>query len=349
MIRLGTWATVVAGAVIVVNISAAAQEQAAAPGAEQTVDSAVQPSADPPAPPADDPPAQRVVVEEPAPPAAESPAPPAAEAPAPAVVESPAPPAAEAPAPAVVESPAPPAAEAPAPAVVESPAPPAAEPPAPAAVAPPEAPAAEAAAPPAEEEAKAEEGEPEAEEEAPPVEEVPPAPPVAQFVDINDAIPGRFFDAKNTAPSVDDPNRLVIAFHSGIDWNTWKNTEFRASTEAFSYPAAMDTISFRIEAPEGFYIARVTYSQGGRGSILRTGRAAGTAQWVVGSFAAPLAQFGTTPALKSEADLTGLGLTSVPVSITNGLFAFTAPSAGSAIVEVNAAEVQVYLEALPNP
>jgi len=349
MIRLGTWATVVAGAVMVVNLSAAAQEQAAAPAAEQTVDSAVQPSADPPAPPADDPPAQRVVVEEPpAPPAAESPAPPAAEAPAPAVVESPAPPAAEAPAPAVVESPAPPAAEAPAPAVVESPAPPAAEPPAAAAVAPPEAPAAEAAAPPAEE-AKAEEGEPEAEEEAPPVEEVPPAPPVAQFVDINDAIPGRFFDAKNTAPSVDDPNRLVIAFHSGIDWNTWKNTEFRASTEAFSYPAAMDTISFRIEAPEGFYIARVTYSQAGRGSIIRTGRAAGTAQWVVGSFAAPLAQFGTTPALKSEADLTGLGLTSVPVSITNGLFAFTAPSAGSAIVEVNAAEVQVYLEALPNP
>ena len=142
---------------------------------------------------------------------------------------------------------------------------------------------------------------------------------------------------------------MIIAFHSGIDWNTWKNTEFRASTEAFSYAAAMDTISFRIEAPEGFYIARVTYSQGGRGSIIRTGKAAGTAQWVVGAFAAPLAQFGTTPALTGEADLTGLGMTSVPVSITNGLFAFATPSSGSAIVEVNSAEVQVYLEPLTNP
>ena len=298
MMRLGTWAAVVAGAVMVVNLSAAAQEQAA----EQTVDSAVQPSVDPPAPPADDPPAQRAVVE---------------------------------------ESPAPPAVEPPAPSAPEAPAPSAAEPPAPAAVAP-EAPAEEAAAPPVEE-AEAEE----AEEEAPPVEETPPAPPVAQFVDINDAIAGRFFDARKTAPSGDDPNRLVIAFHTGIDWNTWKNTDFRASTEAFSYPVAMDTISFTIEAPKGFYIARVTYTQGGRGSILRTGKAAGTAQWVVGAFAAPLAQFGTNPTVVgAEADLTGLGMTSVPVSITNGLFAFATPSLGSAIVEVNNAEVQVYLEPL---
>ncbi len=262
MIRLGTLATVVTGAVMVVNLSAAAQEQAAAPAAEQTVDSAVQPTAEPPAP---------------------------------------------------------------------------------AAVAPPEAPAEEAAAPPVEE-AEA--------EEAPPVEEVPAAPPVAQFLDINDAVPGRFFDAKATAAgaaAAEPSNTLKIEFHAGIDWTTWKNTEFRASTESFSYAAAMDTISFRIKAPEGFYISRVTYSQAGRGSILRTGKAVGTAQWVVGAFAAPLAQFGTTPTLKGEADLTGLGMTSVPVSITNGLFAFATPSLGSAIVEVNSAEVQVFLEPLTNP
>ena len=39
-------------------------------------------------------------------------------------------------------------------------------------------------------------------------------------------------------------------------------------------------------------------------------------------------------------------MTSVPVSITNGLFAFATPAAGSASVEVNTAEVQVYLEPL---
>ena len=266
MIRLGKWTTVVVGGVMVLNLSAAAQEQAAGPAAEQTVDSTVQPSADPPAPPA-----------------AEPPAPTAAEAPAPTAAER-----------VVAEEP-----------VAE-------EPPA----------------------------------EQPVVEEVPPLPPVAKFLAINDAVPGRFFNAAATAPHGDDANRLVIAFHSGIDWSTWKNTDFRASTESFSHTAAMDTISFRIEAPKGFYISRITYTQGGRGSAVRLGKAAGSAQWVVASVAAPLGQFGTTPTLKGEADLTGLAMTSVPVSITNGLFAFAPSAAGSATLEVNSAEVQVYLEPL---
>ena len=327
MIRLGTWATVVAGAVMVVNLSTAAQEQAAGPAAEQTVDSTVQPSADPPAPPADDPPAPVVVEEPPASPAVESPAPPAAEPPAPAATEPPAPAATEPPAPAAAEPPAPSAAEPPAPAAAESS----------------EAPAEEAAAPPVEEAA--------VEEETPPVEEAPALPPVAKFVDINDAVPGRFFDAKATAAGAAEPsNTLRIEFHSGIDWNTWKNTEFRASTESFNYTAAMDTISFRIEAPAGYYISRVTYSQGGRGSALRLGRAGGGAQWVVASVAAPLGQFGTNPTVVgAEADLTGLGMTSVPVSITNGLFVSAPPAAGAALLEVNSAEVQVSLEPLTNP
>jgi hypothetical protein len=176
----------------------------------------------------------------------------------------------------------------------------------------------------------------------------PPAsePPVAKFLDISDAVPARFFDARATAPHVDDANRLVIGFHSGIDWTTWKATDFRASTEAFSHATAMDTLSFRIEAPEGFYIARITYTQRGRGSIIRTGKAAGSAHWVVAAAAAPLGLFGTTPTLKGEADLTGLSMTSVPVSITNGLFAFATPALGSASLEVISAEVQVCLEPL---
>ena len=247
MIRLGKWATVVAGAVMVFNVAVRAQEPAG-PAVEPTMDSTVPPSADPSAPTADDPPAEPVVFEEPP---------------------------------------------------------------------------------------------------APPVEEAPPLPPAAKFLDINDAVPARFFDARATAPHDDDPNRLVIAFHSGIDWNTWKGTEFKASTESFSHTAAMDTISFRIEAPEGFYISRITYSQAGRGSAVRLGKAAGSAQWVVGAVAAPLGLFGTTPTLKGEADLTGLAMTSVPVSITNGLFVFAPQAAGSATLEVNSAEVQVYLEPLP--
>jgi len=210
------------------------------------------------------------------------------------------------------------------------------DPPEPAPVDPPAPPADEVPAP------------PEAEAPAPPDAEpaAAPAPPVVKFVEINDAVPARFFDSRATAPHADDPNRLVIAFHSGIDWTTWKATDFRASSEAFGHAAAMDTISFRVEAPKGFYISRITYSQGGRGSIVRTGRAAGSAHWVVGAVAAPLGLFGTMPTLKGEADLTGLGMTSVPVSITNGLFAFATPTSGSASLEINSAEVQVYLEPL---
>jgi hypothetical protein len=179
----------------------------------------------------------------------------------------------------------------------------------------------------------------------PPAE--PPAPPVAKFVGINDAVPSRFFDAETTAEHADDhPNRLIIAFHSGIDWTTYKATEFRASSASFSYAAAMDTISFRVEAPAGFYIATITYSQAGAGSIIRTGKAAGSAHWVVGAFAAPLGLFGANPTLNGEANLTGLGLTTVPVSITNGLFAFATPTSGSASVEVTGAEVTVCLEPL---
>jgi hypothetical protein len=169
------------------------------------------------------------------------------------------------------------------------------------------------------------------------------APPVAKFLDINDAVPSRFFDAEATAPHPDDPNRLVIAFHSGIDWATWKRTEFRASTAAFSHTNAMDTISFRVVAPDGFYIAKITYTQAGTGSIIRTGKAAGSAQWVVGAYAAPLGLFGTNPTLTGEADLTGLAMRSIPVSITNGLFAFATPALGSSSLEVTSAEVQVYL------
>jgi hypothetical protein len=173
--------------------------------------------------------------------------------------------------------------------------------------------------------------------------DLPADPPVAKFVDINDAVSSRFFDADNTAPDKDDPNKLVIAFHSGMDWTTWKATDFRASTAAFSHLAAMDTISFRVVAPDGFYIAKITYTQSGRGSVLRLARAAGSAHWVVGNFAAHLGLFGTNPTLTGEADLTGLAMTSVPVSITNGLFSFAAPALGAATLEVSSAEVQVYL------
>lgn len=165
------------------------------------------------------------------------------------------------------------------------------------------------------------------------------------FSEIRDAVPGRFFNAATTAVSELDPNTLNIGLESGLDFATFKFREFRASSLAFSHASAMDTISFTVEAPEGYYIAAITYTQRGSGSVVRTGRAAGTANWVVGDRAADLGTFGTNPTLSERMELTDVKLTRVPVSISNSLFGFSTPLLGAATVAVTGAQVQV--EVLP--
>jgi hypothetical protein len=166
------------------------------------------------------------------------------------------------------------------------------------------------------------------------------------FSDINDAVPSRFFDAATSAPSALDPNTLNVGFNSGRDWTMWKDTDFRASTAAYSFTTAMDTISFRVQAPAGFYISRITYTQQGTGSAYRTGKAAGAANWVVADVAVDLGTFATNPARTGTIDLTGLNMTLVPVSITNSLFAYATPTSGSASVAITSAQVIVELSPL---
>jgi hypothetical protein len=139
---------------------------------------------------------------------------------------------------------------------------------------------------------------------------------------------------------------LIIAFHSGMDWTTYKATDFRASTAAFSHLTAMDTIRFRIEAPSGRSIAKITYTQRGTGSVIRTGRASGATHWVVGDHASQLGLFGTNPTLVGEAEFVDQFVSSVTVSITTGLFAFSTPMLGFASVALNGAEVYVELAPL---
>ena len=85
----------------------------------------------------------------------------------------------------------------------------------------------------------------------------------------------------------------------------------------------MDTISFVVKAPFGFYISKIIYTQRGTGSTGRTSVSAGGATWVVAGHAANLGVFRSDPGLSGTADLTSLKLTSVPVSITVSLFAST--------------------------
>jgi hypothetical protein len=167
------------------------------------------------------------------------------------------------------------------------------------------------------------------------------------FSDIRDAVPGRFFDAATSAADAAEPNRLRIGFHTGINPETFTFNDFRASTGSFSVSAAMDTIGFRVTAPNGYYISKITYSQNGTGSVVGTGRAAGMTNWVAGEFVGDLGRFSINPAVSGTFEFTDLFLTTVPVSATTGLFAFSSPSLGSAEVSLTGADVLV--EVLPCP
>jgi hypothetical protein len=173
--------------------------------------------------------------------------------------------------------------------------------------------------------------------------------PQVTFVEVNDAVPGRFFNAAATVADPLDPNRLIIGFDTGKDPATWKANDFRASTAAFSHLSAMDTISFRIVPPEGYYISKVTYRQAGSGSIARTGKAAGGTHWVVGDDAAPVAMYLTNPDVTTTTEVKEYWQ-ELPVSITAGLHAFSTPQLGSASLSVTEASVAVELtEIIPPP
>src|SRR5215510_3605175 len=125
------------------------------------------------------------------------------------------------------------------------------------------------------------------------------------FSAISDAVPFKFFDPATSTPDADNPNKLIIGLATGVDPMLLKSREFVASTTAFHYLTASDTISFLVQAPDGFFIAKVTYTQSGSGSVARSGRTGGSATWVVGDVTADLGTFGTNPNVSGMVDLTG--------------------------------------------
>jgi hypothetical protein len=160
---------------------------------------------------------------------------------------------------------------------------------------------------------------------------------VAKFSKIKDAVPAKFFDALTSKPDPSNPNRLIIGLNTGFDPLTFVANDFRASALAFSNRAAMDTIAFKITAPSGYYIAKIIYTQQGAGATGRTSIEYGGATWVVNGVPASLGTFTSNPSLVGTADLSASRLTSVPVSITDSLFATTGT------VAITAADVLVKL------
>ncbi|MFN0301559.1 MAG: hypothetical protein ACKVQU_14535 [Burkholderiales bacterium] len=168
----------------------------------------------------------------------------------------------------------------------------------------------------------------------------------ATFSEIKDSVPGRFFDAATTAPDATNANRLVIGFNTGFDPVTKNSNEFIASTTAFHHDNALDAISFVVTAAPGFFISKITYAQKGTRSISRIAKTAGGASWTVDGIPTQIGLLTTTPNATSTVDLSTLKKTSIPVSITNGLHSFAAPSAGTATIAVKSAEVIVELQSL---
>jgi hypothetical protein len=163
---------------------------------------------------------------------------------------------------------------------------------------------------------------------------VPAQAQSVKFKSIHDAEPSKFFDAASTKVDPLNPNRLIIGFDSGLDPTTFTTAQFVA---AAARRVAMDTISFDVTAPAGYYVAKITYTQRGTGWTCRTCSSAGAAEWVVAGHPASLGVFSNNPALTATADLTALKLVTVPVSITDSLFATT----GS--VSITGADVRVKL------
>jgi len=155
------------------------------------------------------------------------------------------------------------------------------------------------------------------------------------FSKLRDAVPSKFFDAAKSAANPLDANDLKIGLDSGFDFRTFTFNDFVASTLPFGNRTAADTISFVVTAPSGFYISKITYRQRGTSSPFRTAVQSGTTQWVVAGHPASLGVY-RDPNVSGTADLSAMGLQSVPVSITVSLFA-----GPTGFIAINGADVRV--------
>jgi hypothetical protein len=139
---------------------------------------------------------------------------------------------------------------------------------------------------------------------------------VATFSNITDAVPQRCYNAAATAPDPGNPNRLAIAMHTGIVPGSFgTNAGCVASDEG---PVVThDDIGFVVEAPTGYKVSKITFTQNGTTSGSRGGRGFRGATWVVGGDALVATTTGT--GWLATIDLSGQNQTIVPVSISTFL------------------------------
>ena len=130
----------------------------------------------------------------------------------------------------------------------------------------------------------------------------------ATFSNYNDASASHCYNPATTAPDATNLNRLIIGM--------------LACTAAApnGTTVIMDSFSFRITAPAGYYVSKVTFTQNGTSGGSRGGAGYRAATWVVDDEAFPVSS--TTTGWEAIVDLSLQRKSVVPVSITTFLAAF---------------------------
>jgi hypothetical protein len=132
--------------------------------------------------------------------------------------------------------------------------------------------------------------------------------PTATFSQIDDAVAGRCYDPATTSLDPAQPNRLRIGMLGC------------AVSSPNGSTVAMDTVRFLVEAPDGYYVARVTFTQNGTHDGSRGGAGFRGATWVVGTTARTVPM--TAGGWAGTVDLSLERKTAVPVAITTYLAAY---------------------------
>jgi len=176
------------------------------------------------------------------------------------------------------------------------------------------------------------------------------APPVA-FEQVRDS-GGKFFSSAVTH-TTESPNVLIVGIESGLD--AFKacapTTSPVAPTPCTGTRVAMDTISFVVRPPGGYYVSSIQIDEQGTGAISRLADARGSSGWVVdgvpidldGPFggAVQFSPGGNVWSRSRTHELSDSGDRAVPVSVTTGLFAYAGDVGGAASVELKSAIVAV--------
>lgn len=156
---------------------------------------------------------------------------------------------------------------------------------------------------------------------------------VANFIDINDAVPDECYSALDSVPNVANPNQLQIGVQNG---------SCDAASGTVAPRQVMDTISFFIEAPPGWMISTVHFSQEGSTSSSGTGQTFAGVTWVVDDIPESIPM--TTSGWSATVNLSGENLNLVPISITTFLGAAKSGTRGSAQATATNPVVTVTLE-----